>query len=246
MRGSRRRARRVALALGGMLLAGAVALAGLWAASAVRAGACDPDPERRLARDASPDVPAVDWEWWLAANPGVVAWLSVPGTAVSLPVVRAPAGDPGFYLSHDVFGTWNPHGAVYLDASCDGIDGAPCVVLFGHHSWDGTMLAPLAGYADEDWARSHREVVVQTPDGRTRRLLVRAVDVVRADEPVKRTEFADEADLEAYWRERFEAADVRLEEAPAETDQLWCLVTCSYTRWPGSERTMVLACEDAS
>lgn len=240
---------KLALAAAAVLAIAVAACAGALIWFHMRAATADPDPDG-AAGSFSLELPdgslfegdGVDWGYWLEVNPDIVAWVTVPGTKVDFPVVRAPADDPDYYLKHDVYGGANPMGTVYLDAECEGIGEGGNSVIFGHHYGD-EVFADMAGYSDPEWARTHRFIILRTPDGTTRVLSVQAADVIPGSAAVKRTDFSGEADLMAYWAERFYKSDVRLADAPAETRQIYTFVTCSYTRWVANERTLTYAVE---
>lgn len=210
-----------------------------------RAADVDPSPALgdRAASESDDGFPAVDWAYWLDVNPDVVAWVTVPGTDIDHPVVQARADDPTFYLDHDVHRDWNPYGCPYLDVGCAerGID-SPVALMFAHHMDDGSMFSAFAGYSDEGFARSHVEVLLQTPAEKTR-LRVVAADVVDSNAEGKRLDFADGEELEAWLAELLEKADVVLD-GDARADSVKAFCTCSYGRWSGHERTVVYAVEE--
>lgn len=210
-----------------------------------RAADVDPSPAlgNRAASESDDGFPAVDWAYWLDANPDVVAWVTVPGTGIDSPVVQAGADDPTFYLDHDVHRDWNPYGCPYLDAGCAelGVD-SPLALMFAHHMDDGSMFSAFAGYSDAAFAQSHGEVLLQTPEKKTR-LRVVAVDVVDANAEGKRLDFADGDELDAWLGGLLASADVVLDgDARAGSVKAFC--TCSYGRWSGHERTVVYAVEE--
>jgi sortase B len=182
--------------------------------------------------------PTVDWGYWQEVNPAIVGWVSIPGTAIDYAVVQAPGDDPTYYLDHDIFGQWNPYGCPYVDASCDGLLGLATYV-FGHNMGFGdSMFSDLANYSDAGYAKEHLTILVQTPTEKLA-LTVSAVDVVKGDDPSKRTDFAMQQDLAAWYAERYGQTDVRIEQRP-EATRLFVLVTCSYNYF-SNERTLVYA-----
>lgn len=236
-------------AAGGIVLAVAACLAVLWWFGN-RASETDPNPdgaaeqiEYSLPDGSTGTTEGIDWDYWLSVNPNIVGWLRVPGTEIDSPIIHAPESDPDYYLTHDVYGGYNPMGAIYLDCGSKGLFEGGNSVVFGHH-WGNLMFAAMANYSNASWAREHSAILVITPDDETHVLDVQAADVIRGTEPVKRTEFADRADLMAYWQERFDACSMKLAESAQETKQLFMFVTCSYNFWPDNERTITFAIED--
>jgi sortase B len=171
-------------------------------------------------------------------NPDIVGWVTVPGTAIDYAIVQAPRDSPTYYLDHDIYGDWNPYGCPYVDASCEGLTGF-ATYIFGHNMGFGDMMfSDFASFGSEGYAREHTTVLIQTP---TERLVlsVSAVDVVKGDDPTKRTDFAMQQELTSWYAERFGQADVRIELRPDVT-RLFVFVTCSYNYF-SNERTLIYA-----
>lgn len=207
-----------------------------------RAADVDPSPvfDSPAANEADDGFPVVDWDHWLSVNPDIVAWVTVPGTDIDYPVVQARPYDPTFYLTHDVYRSWNPYGCPYLDAGCAdlGID-SPVALMFAHHMNDGSMFSAFASYSDASFAQAHGEILLQTPEEKLR-LGVIAADVVDSNRECKRLEFASEEEFDSWLEGLLAEADVVLN-ADAETDGVKAFCTCSYGRWNGHERTIVYA-----
>lgn len=176
---------------------------------------------------------------WDALPASVVAWVRVPGTTVDYPIVQGRPESPDFYLSHDAGGERSAWGAPYIDAGCAQGAESPLVIVYGHHMSDGTMFAPLAQYSSRGFAEAHRTICVYTRDKEIE-LEVFAVDVVDASLEGKRTDFADAAELDAYLGDKLSQCEVVLEE-PADVEQAWAFVTCSYQT--SNSRTVVYARE---
>jgi sortase B len=180
----------------------------------------------------------VDWEYWQTVNPAIVAWVTVPDTDIDYAVVQAPKNAPTYYLTHDIYGNWNPFGCPYIDADCDGVAGANTVV-FGHNmAIAPTMFSDFAKFSDYDFAQSHRTIYLQTPHSR-RIIEVSSISIVAGTEMSKRTEFTDTDDLTAWYRERYISAAVQLQNDQTK-HQLFIFVTCSYHYFL-NERTLVYA-----
>lgn len=191
------------------------------------------------ASDASSSSEGVDWDYWLSVNPDIIGWVSVPGTNIDYPVVRAPDDRPGYYLDHDVYGKWNFTGCPYLDANSPSLIERGSVV-FGHNmGWSDAMFADFSKFSDAGYTEGHREVHIYTPDGGVE-LSVRAVDVVPGWEKSKRTSFSGERDFEEWWTGRLAASDVAVGGSDEIPDAVVAFCTCSYNYW-SSERTLVYA-----
>lgn len=188
------------------------------------------------AEDEQEEGGGIDWD---ALPASVVAWVRVPGTTVDYPIVQGRQESPDFYLTHDASGERSAWGAPYIDAGCAQGAESPLVIVYGHHMSDGTMFAPLAQYSSRDFAEGHRTIRVYTHE-KTIELEVFAVDVVDASSEGKWTDFADAAELDAYLGDKLSRCEVVLEE-PADVEQAWAFVTCSYQT--SNSRTVVYAKE---
>lgn len=210
----------------------------------------EPAPAEAGAAEAGPDAggggnaaaaPEIDWEGLRAANADVVAWVDVPGTRVSYPLVQADPGDPQRWLRRDFYGSENWHGCPYVDSALAGAGGidAPLVTAYGHSLMNGLMFSDFQRYSDAAFAEAHRRLTVSTPEG-VRELEVFAADVVDADVESISTSFESAAAAHAYVSRRAAESDVSLGDPP-EGARVWCFVTCSYET--DNSRTLVYAAE---
>ena len=104
---------------------------------------------------------SVDWEGLKAANPNVVAWLIVPGTGISYPVVQGADND--YYLNHSFNGQYNELGAVFLDctANPDFLDDNS--MIYGHSVDIGGMFTALKNFTNLNFFESHPYFWLLTP-----------------------------------------------------------------------------------
>lgn len=199
-----------------------------------------PEPSPSADFQTYPDgFPIVDWSYWEEVNPAVIGWVTIPGTNIDLPIAHAPADDPDFYLSHDVYGNRNANGCPYLDAECAELGLlSRNSVIFAHHSSNGAMFSELANYSDARFAAEHPRILLQTPDWKAT-LTPRIVSIVNASKEPKQVIFQDEAEYAEWWSDKRARAtlDLDSEDVPVRT---YSFVTCSYTTW-GNERTVVYA-----
>lgn len=104
-----------------------------------------------------------DWASLQASYPDIVGWISDPAGSIDYPILQAANND--YYLNHLPGGTQNNHGSLFLDyrTSADFSDFNNLV--YGHNMKDGTMLASLTGYANQDYYDAHSSLVLYTPQG---------------------------------------------------------------------------------
>ena len=73
--------------------------------------------------------------------PNLVAWIEIPGTPLSLPVVQGKDND--YYLNHDIEGSYNALGVPFMDYrnKKDFSDGN--TIIYGHRVKNGKVFHPL-------------------------------------------------------------------------------------------------------
>ncbi len=128
-------------------------------------------------------------------NPDCVGWISVPGTGIDYPLMWTP-GEPEKYLRLDFEGGYSDYGTPFLDSRCS-LDGGN-LLLYAHNMFDGSMFTPLIHFPDEEYAREHSRIVLETAEG-VREYRVFAVLKTTANSPVYTT--SPEELLEAVQRE---------------------------------------------
>jgi len=181
----------------------------------------------------------VDWNGLRATNPGIVAWICVPGTIVNYPVVQTTDND--YYLSHAFDGSSSVNGCVFLD-----YDSAPDLsdrnsIFYGHNMLDGSMFASFLRFEDTDYLAEHPYILLATPDGVTHRLKVCCVVVANGQELLRQTQFSDDAQFQAYVQAALDRNVIPTDVTAAQFDHLFTFATCSYQF--NDARTLVYAIE---
>lgn len=97
-----------------------------------------------------------------AINPDVEGWITIPGTVVDYPVLRAPASSPDYYLTHDWKRGTTKYGSIYqypLPAKSQGE--RKNTILYGHSMKNGQMFADLLQYDGLAYYRAHPVILYQ-------------------------------------------------------------------------------------
>lgn len=110
-------------------------------------------------------IDPVDFDNLMKENPEVYAWLYVPDTNISLPVLQSRVDD-NYYLDHDLYKNYSFPGAIYSQ-SMNSMDFTDRVtVLYGHNMADGSMFADLHLFSDNSFFNKHPYFYVFTRDRR--------------------------------------------------------------------------------
>lgn len=173
---------------------------------------------------------SVNWDALRAVNPDVVAWVYIPDTDVSYPIVHRD-GDDSHYLIHDFNGNTRnvigaEYGCVMLSGENAGDFSDAVNVIYGHNMANGSMFALLARFTDSATFNAHRAFYLLTPAGNYE-LTSFAVDRV----PGSSTDIVipNPGDVTAYVQARLDASTVTPDPAaPAasEIDKVFAFSTC--------------------
>ncbi|MBR1797863.1 MAG: class B sortase [Clostridiales bacterium] len=113
------------------------------------------------------DIPTVDFASLQAINPDIYAWIEIPGTDISYPVVQHPTNDR-YYLRTNSDGNYSAGGAIFSEATYNSKDfNDPVTILYGHHMNAGDiMFGHLQEfYSDPDFLAEDNHIRIYTADG---------------------------------------------------------------------------------
>ena len=176
------------------------------------------------------DLLVVDFESLWELNPDVYAWLEIPGTIISYPVLQH-AVDDGYYLNHTIDYKEGRPGAIYSER-CNETDFSEFIhILYGHNMRNGSMFADLHKYEDQDFLNENSEIYIYTPD----KIFVYRIfaAVVTGDRHIMYLyDFSSEAGKQKYLDDLYKKTDSRnryLEGVEVTTeDKILTLSTCVY------------------
>lgn len=96
-------------------------------------------------------------------NPEIRAWVEIPGTELSYPVLQT--GDNRYYLKH----TWqkerNSVGAIFMEHTCAPDFSDFHTILYGHRMNNDSMFGTLKYYQDQEFWKAHPTLYLVTDAG---------------------------------------------------------------------------------
>lgn len=104
----------------------------------------------------------VDWNALQEVNSEIVAWIYIPGTEISYPVVQGV--NNAFYLDHDFEKNYLYSGAIFMDAYADSSFNDKNTVIYGHNVLYGGMFSELEKYKEAAFFSEHPYIYILTPD----------------------------------------------------------------------------------
>ncbi len=96
--------------------------------------------------------------------PDLVAWIEIPGTPLSLPVVQGKDND--YYLNHDIEKSRNALGVPFMDYRNKADFSDQNTIIYGHRVKNGKVFHPLLSYEDPAFVKTAPKIVVDTEQGR--------------------------------------------------------------------------------
>ena len=107
----------------------------------------------------------VDFSSLNSINSDIYAWIDIPGTNISYPVLQSE-NDDSFYLNHDSDKNYNTNGAIFSEHQYNAKSfDDPVTVLYGHDMRSGDMFGQLQScYSNEDFLKNNDEILIYTPD----------------------------------------------------------------------------------
>ena len=175
----------------------------------------------------------VDWDALRAANPDTVAWIHVPNTVISYPVVQGE--DNEHYLTYDFDGDagWLAnYGAIFMDYKNKPDWSDKSYFIYGHHMNDGSMFADLVGLEDPKRFDECRTVYLLSPKGNLR-LRTFALVHCAPEEELVYTKFKDAKEMQDYIQDKMDRSIVQPPDAPSAKSikKLFAFATCDNASW---------------
>lgn len=195
--------------------------------------------------EAEPYVSPIDFAALQGVNPDIYAWLEIPGTEISYPLLQHPEDD-AFYLDHDSDGNYSANGALFTERAYNGRElEDPVTVIYGHHMRSGAMFGNLERfYTDDAFMAEHGEVVLYTPEAERRYAVFAAVPFTGAH-LLYYHDFTDPEVFAEFFASVFRVRDLRAhfmeENAPEAGDRVVILSTCLAA--DNTQRFLLMAAE---
>lgn len=209
-----------------------------------------PSPERLEETDQSPEIVdtevteivdeitapsvtvSVDFDALSALNDEIYAWIEVPGTNISYPILQS-ASDDLFYSSHNVDRSYFSGGCIFTQRYNGKDFSDPMTLVYGHNFHDQSVFAPLLQFTEAGFFRDNRQIWVYTRDAAYRYEIFAAYPH-SSEHLLLCYDFTDEGSFNGYFSALSDSvinANYRRDEFPAFGDKVLTLSTCyRYSR----------------
>ena len=121
----------------------------------------EPEPEP----EPEPYLSPIDFDALWERNEDIYAWMDIPNTPISYPVVQSPEDD-AYYLRRNSDGDSASIGSLFSEHTYNANDFSDLItVLYAHHNSNGTMFGNLQSYYSEtDAMEKYGQIRVFLPD----------------------------------------------------------------------------------
>lgn len=208
-----------------------------------------PDKTSKSAQAQPSDRPAtlsgVNLAKLQSQNPEFIAWLQIPGTSVSYPVVQT--SDTGFYLTHNFKRQKAKAGTLFSLPSTDYRTPGKNIVIYGHRlsHRPNAMFSPLLNYKQAGYGRKHPEVLL---DSIFRSNTYRVFAVVNwdidGDWMPMQTNFSGTEEFAAFVQEAQRRSLYDTGVSVPETAEILTLITCDRSFGGANGRLTVMAIKE--
>lgn len=163
-------------------------------------------------------------------NADCIGWIRVPGTDIDYPLMWTPK-DPEHYLHLDFYGNYSDYGVPFLDARCD--LSSDNLILYGHNMFDGTMFTDLLWYREKDYMDSHRQIILETPEGAREYRVIAVCQANSVESKLYRHINFTDAAGRAEFLDAVQEDSVFYDGASDDTERFITLSTCDVSRRNG-------------
>lgn len=170
---------------------------------------------------------SVDFNELKKINPDIVAYILVPNTNISYPIVYKK-DDTNYYLRRDLYGNYSPPGSIFLDGEASPNFSDRHTFVYGHNQKDKTMFGDIASFLDKKFFDEHPYVYIFTPE-KNYRLDVVAMETSPVNGQAYETVGLDtDSEMQTYINNLKKNAKMYREVDLKASDSIVTLSTCGY------------------
>ncbi len=125
----------------------------------------DPDVHETPVSEPEPYISPVDFEALWEVNEDIYAWLYIPGTEISYPLLQH-SEDDAYYLRRNMEGKQDSNGSLFTESNYNGKDFTdPLTIIYGHNMHSGKMFGTVQKvYSSQSSLAEHSEIIIYLPD----------------------------------------------------------------------------------
>jgi len=103
----------------------------------------------------------IDWKYLHSLSDDIIAWIYVPGTTISYPVLQGDNNQQ--YVRHLYDGTYNIFGSIFADYRNNFLEDDN-TLIFGHNTFNNTMFGGLNNFSNKNFFNNHPYIYIYMED----------------------------------------------------------------------------------
>ena len=176
----------------------------------------------------------IDFDALYKVNSDVKGWILSENTLINYPIVQGK--DNSYYLTHMFNKEYNPKGSIFIDANNPDPFKDFNTIIYGHRMKDRSMFNSIANYADEEFYKKHKKMIIVTPEKRYY-LKIFSIMTIPADSDLYKIYFGSDSEKEEYINFVKSNSETKMDVNVDPTDNIVMLSTC--TNHDQNERIVV-------
>lgn len=223
--------------------------AGIPVSTDVPMATASPPPEQSAApvsdaasRTAASGANSIDLAACKAQNSDFIAWLQIPGTKISYPVVQTD--DAAYYLTHTFSRKEGVSGCLFSLGRSDYQKPGRNIAIYGHHmrrSRAQTMFQPLHGYKDADYLAKHPFIQLDSLYHSDTYAVFAALNMRESDWDAAKADFSSDADFLSFVSRAQALAFYDTGIEVGADDSILTLITCDRDYHSENGRLIIMA-----
>ncbi|MBW9212933.1 MULTISPECIES: class B sortase [Terrabacteria group] len=165
--------------------------------------------------------------------PDTAAWIKMKDSRIDYPIVYGDSVDPArrgneFYLHHLMDGRYQNSGTLFMDVQNGRGLKSRVWTVYGHNMRDGSMFADINKFQKQSYYDSHKEMELETPEGKYKVYPVAGIKTTGSDDYV-RYHFSSNQEFMDYVNMFQKKSTFKSEQTVSAKDQLMLFSTCDYS-----------------
>lgn len=167
----------------------------------------------------------INWKALKKKNEEILAWLLIPDTNISYPIVKG--SDNSFYLTHSFEKKVNYAGAIFMDHQADGKFKDRNTLIYGHNMWHKTMFTDIEKFKKKKFFNEHPYLYIFTPE-QNYRCEIFSIHSAKDLSASYDLNYPDTESWQKYQTMVQELSDFKRDVKLTPKDHIVSLSTCSY------------------